>query len=479
MTQSSNNKPEKHAGGRPRKGSLEFRSGSWHGRLTVTVDGESIRKWFDLETDNRAVARRKLARVVAQQHPTSIEAVAVLAAHEETYAELSKRVGASRRLEGLADCRTEESRESVWVTPEIGHLVIGAVRPEHIAGIYENARAKGRSLSLLRNLRTVLQSRFNTAIEEEIIHGSPVDRVRIPKAKVDRRERAVLTDSEFRIYLSWTHPEKRRQLAVVERQCMSALACMFGGLRTGDIHALQWTHLDTSNEGAFTWGMALRRKTARPQRITVPIGLRPILKDWWARSGKPTTGHVFPPLRGKRAVKDETTGATHEKKMVSHAHAMRRDLQAAFIAYRKANPKVLAEVLDTFCPAKDSMRWKELFHGTEFTRPVNFHSWRRKFVQALAAMGMNAQQAQQLAGHADLGAHERYLRTTRDMLTIPDAALPDLTTRVLPQSWAKLEAPDSQPSIILEPTLGLEPRTCGLRNRCSTAELSWQGPQGY
>ncbi len=178
-------------------------------------------------------------------------------------------------------------------------------------------------------------------------------------------------------------------------------------------------------------------------------------------------------------MKDETTGATHEKKMVSHAHAMRRDLQAAFVAHREANATLPAEILDTFVPAVGSARWLELFEETEFTRPVDFHSWRRKFVQALADMGMNAQQAQKLAGHSDLAAHERYLRTTRDTLTIPDAALPDLTTRVLPQTWAKLEAPDSQPSIILEPTLGLEPRTCGLRNRCSTAELSWQGPEGY
>jgi hypothetical protein len=36
---------QKHAGGRPRKGSLEFRGKTWHARLTVTVDGEAVRKW--------------------------------------------------------------------------------------------------------------------------------------------------------------------------------------------------------------------------------------------------------------------------------------------------------------------------------------------------------------------------------------------------------------------------------------------------
>ena len=70
----------------------KFRGGTWHARLTVTVDGESIRKWFDLETDNRAVARRKMARLLAQRQAPTIEAASVEVARAETYAELAKRV---------------------------------------------------------------------------------------------------------------------------------------------------------------------------------------------------------------------------------------------------------------------------------------------------------------------------------------------------------------------------------------------------
>ncbi len=208
--------------------------------------------------------------------------------------------------------------------------------------------------------------------------------------------------------------------------------------------------------------MALRKKTARPQRIEVPESLRPILRDWWTRAGKPTTGHVFPPLRGKRAGKDEKTGVTHAKTGVSHAEAMRRDVQAAFTAHRKANANVPAEVLDTFCPAAKQPRWIELFEKTEFTRPMDFHSWRRKFVQALADMGMNAQQAQKLAGHSDLAAHERYLRTSARTLQIPSGALPDLTTRVLPQAQPKLEAPVLESSMFIAPPARVERATFGL-----------------
>ena len=118
------------------------------------------------------------------------------------------------------------------------------------------------------------------------------------------------------------------------------------------------------------WPYARRRRD--PQRIEVPEALRPILRDWWTRAGKPTTGHVFPPLRGKRVDPDDKTGASHQKTGVSHAAAMRRDLQAAFIAHRKAHPNVQAEVLDGFCPAKDSERWKELFKANGVQAPGGF-----------------------------------------------------------------------------------------------------------
>lgn len=206
---------------------------------------------------------------------------------------------------------------------------------------------------------------------------------------------------------------------------------MTAGLRTGDLHVLQWSGFDTEG-GAFTWGTAPRRKTARPQRIAVPEALSPILRDWWERQGMPSVGLVFPALRGKRAGEGTKT-------RVSHADALRRDLQAAFKAYRAQHAELGNAVLDEVVPGEASPRWAELFKETELTRPVDFHSWRRRFVQVLSDIGMSAQQAQKLAGHADLSAHERYLRTSARLLEIPNEAMPDLSLRVLPQSLPKPE----------------------------------------
>jgi integrase len=454
MAQDSNStKPNK--GGRPRKGSIQYRGRTWYAVLTVTIDGESMRKWVRLDTDNKAIARRKLARLL-KDTPGSLDGLTEAAQSPEAYKELADRVGASRKVAGIADTYSEELREKHWILDEIGHLPVTAIRSDHIAGIYENARAAGKSLSHLRHLRAVLRTRFMVALQEEMIASSPVDRVKLPKVKIDRRERAVVTDVELAIYLAWLPERERAQLGVLERQTMSALARMFGGLRAGDIHSLDWTRFDTKN-GAFTWGIAPRRKTARPQRITVPESLRPILKDWWMRAGKPSEGLVFPALRGKRA-------GVGEKIRVGHAAALRRDLKAAFKAYREVNANLGPAVLDTIVPAEDSPRWVELFEETELTRPVDFHSWRRRFVQALADTGVNAQQAQKLAGHADLTAHERYLRSSAKTLTIPAGALPLLGVSWKPSSKLICSAPD--PSMF-----------CSGSTRIRTEDLRIKNPQ--
>jgi len=213
-------------GGRPRKGSLEWRGGTWCGRVTVTVDGVSIRRWVRLETDNKVVARRKLARVLNEGN-RDLGLVQSSAARGETYSDLATRVGARRKAEGIVDTESEDGRERKWIIPEIGHLLLTAIKGEHVAGIYEHARVNGKSLSHLRHLRAIMRSRFEVALAEDIIQQSPMARVRIPKAKIDRRERAVLSDTELFIYLSWTHPLEHRRFAVIERQAMSALARMF------------------------------------------------------------------------------------------------------------------------------------------------------------------------------------------------------------------------------------------------------------
>jgi integrase len=449
----------KHPGGRPRKGTLEWRGKSWYGRLTVNVDGEAIRKWVDLGTAHRTVARRKLARMVAGELPVE------QARQDETYADLAARVQKDRRAQGIRDVRTEELRERIHILPHLGPLAVTSIKPSHVRTLLEDAQAKGKSHGTLRHIYRIVSGRLAVAWREELIPENPASRVKVPTGKVDRRERAVLTDQELGLYLAWQHPDEHRQSAVRERQTMACVARCFGGLRTGDLHSLRWESFETDG-GRFSHGWAPRRKTARPQLLEVPAMLRPILGDWWQRAGRPTSGLVFPALLGKHAGKGEKVG-------VSHAEAMRRDLRRAFgIEVPKSEERKRGEktvTVHTWTQAREpTPRERELLEGTDTVRPVDFHSWRRAFNQALADAGTNAQQAQALAGHSSLEAHQRYLTNTAKMRRMPLAALPAI--RVLPLLVAKLPSPANESSLFTARPAGLEPATSGLeRHRTSTA----------
>ena len=169
--------------------------------------------------------------------------------------------------------------------------------------------------------------------------------------------------------------------------------------------------------------MALRKKTARPQRIEVPESLRP-----FCVTGGREQANQRPGMCSRRSVASGLAKMRRQalptrrpgSAMPSHAARRASGIHCAPQGQCQRTGRSAA----TFCPAAKQPRWIELFEKTEFTRPMDFHSWRRKFVQALADMGMNAQQAQKLAGHSDLAAHERYLRTSARTLQIPSGALP-------------------------------------------------------
>src|SRR5690606_39190353 len=126
-----------------------------------------------------------------------------------------------------------------------------------------------------------------------------------------------------------------------------------------------------------------RAKGGRTQRLAVPAMLRPILRDWWEHYGRPREGLVFPARRGARV--------GEVKRQVSHAEALRRDLRRVFglevltAETRPRSGKRGPVTCYVWKPSGRDMtpRERELLEETEWTLPVDFHSWRRAFNQAL------------------------------------------------------------------------------------------------
>jgi hypothetical protein len=132
-------------------------------------------------------------------------------------------------------------------------------------------------------------------------------------------------------------------------------------------------------------------------------------------------GLIFPSRRGERAGK--------EKRKVSHAAALREDLRRAFGIVRPIAKTITCsngrQMTKTEWELAREMtpRERELLEPGAYTKPVDWHSCRRAYTQALADAGATAQQATALAGHASLSAHARYLARS-GALQAPPGSMP-------------------------------------------------------
>lgn len=68
-------------------------------------------------------------------------------------------------------------------------------------------------------------------------------------------------------------------------------------------------------------------------------------------------------------------------------------------------------------------RERELFTLTEFTKPVDFHSFRRQFKQSLADANIDIQVSMALSGATDPSAHRRYLNNASKARQLPEGSL--------------------------------------------------------
>ncbi|HEY3236473.1 MAG TPA: hypothetical protein VGJ84_17270, partial [Polyangiaceae bacterium] len=128
----------KGKGGRPRNGHLELRGKNWWAQLTVTVDGESVRKWFNLNTDSKPVARRKMARLIKElaNGGTPLE-LTEQAKRAEYFGEACERVHQQRVTDGVKVAKDEIARLRAYAMPDFGQIEVTKIASKHINAIYD------------------------------------------------------------------------------------------------------------------------------------------------------------------------------------------------------------------------------------------------------------------------------------------------------------------------------------------------------
>jgi integrase len=435
---------------RARTGTLELRKGIWHAVLTVDRDGRAVRDRYNLDTTDRPTAERRKVKLLAD-----------LAAGR-TVDEASVRAGAPDTVKAYADSIGERLSEGdranlrLHVLPGLGSMFLSDVQPAHVKAVRDKVIAAkvrrgtaGKVLGAARRL-------FAGAVEDELLEQNPASDVRLPKQRGADREivkpRAILTDPEIVRFLMCEDAD-------LEVRTLAAVSRMEGGMRTSDLHAWTWSMLDLD---AFASCTIPRTKTAEPTVLEVPEMLRPVLRGWWERAGRPVAGPVFPVRKGDRA-------GERKARANSYAERLRRELFRAGVVRlspvevplrRQGQRSDLGKQPGSTMPAPNPR--DPLYFETDTSLPVDFHSFRRAFNTALAVAGVNVQKAMKLAGHSDAATHMRYVMAAPEMRQIPDAALPQL-----PRGTIRGDDYPSPPSGSAARHRGFEPLAFGSGGRRS------------
>lgn len=388
---------EKAKTGPEATGGLVWRKKGWGGRVRVLVDGEYVRKVIDLGTKDKAVARRKLAKLV------------------ESAGEPEKHVPKVLLSDFFDVCAEElsigdQANIRLHIVDAIGDVPLSEIKFSHIRAVRDKvskSMSHGSAIKILGGLRRLL----DLAREAEHIDANPALGVRIRRPRGEARpiekQRAILMDEELDTLL---HCEA----VDLELRMLSVCARIVGGMRTSEVIRWDWSMIDRVH---FAACFVLRSKTAEAQALDVPEVLRPWLRFWWERAGCPDSGPVFPVRHGK------TAGGFKAKRGTSFAKRLRKGLLKAGIDRH------------------------ELHHETATTLPADFHSFRRLFCTVLASSGVNEQTARRLANHKDAKTHQRYIGAIPEARRIPEAAVPKLGTLTgqAPKTAAKSEASPKRP----------------------------------
>jgi integrase len=390
---------------RKRTGTLVEKPSGFFAKMWITREGVTRREWINLETTDRTLARRKMAKLQRMLDEGQLVAEAKAAVQApETVASYALSWCERREAAGIVMARDEKHNLEAHVLPVTGKtLALARFNDSHAADVLEAARDKGLGHETVRKIRAVMSRMFKRARKDKLVAINPIDDVEMPEGlKKDKRPRVILSDDEIRTYLAAPKCDLELKMLVL-------VARTEGGMRTSELVRWDWSMLDRIG---FAFCSIPRAKTGEIQALEIPDVLRAFLRAWWVRAGSPSSGPVFPVRRG------ENRGGFKKGRGTSFAHRLRRDLFRAGAVRAEAvrGPK------NTLLPNPAD----PLFFDTKVSRKVDFHSCRRAFNTALAEAGVNVQHAMHLASHSDAKTHMGYVMHTEAMKRIPVAAMPVL-----------------------------------------------------
>lgn len=415
--------------GRPRKPHVERnRDGSCSVRTTIDVDGRAVRKQFKTGTADRTVAR-----VIGKAAAAGGD-IEALTHKGQTFREHAERiVGESTiRTKGT---RLQRLRDYAY--PEMGHLSVETIKVAHVKACLDRAAERNGWTGKVRHLKNDISAVLGTLYEEQALPENVARRIsfrrkdnslggkRIVRSTLPR---IILRDEEFERLVAFLLEEGGGVLGELGMLCLCAR--MLGGMRTSDLHAWRWEHVDIAHwlEASVprpkTMGQEVDGDDYRlePYRLDVD-GIRqlvPHLIAWWRKNGCRSEGPIFPVRRGARY-------GEHKLRGTSYARELREALWRAGVV-RPEPGYALARTEEerrALCALQSGMKGKR--------SAVDFHSFRRAFVTATANSGISFAESQRLADHADPRTHDRYV-DKGGVRVVPEKAVPRISAAAVAKS---------------------------------------------
>lgn len=263
--------------GRPRTGGkLKLTSKGYAFRGTFTVEGESVKRTVYLDTFDPAVAKIRRRKALEADAPPSAPGgtrETTLAEYAEEW--LKKRTAAMAPYErGLW--------EHVW-RPRLGERPIKALRRPDFQGVLDDcstgrikpkprphrkAQAERYGHQSLVHLRSLMVRILGSALRDELVDVNRAALTTIPEdATRDGRPRAVLTDHEIAALVACPDVDAEIKILVLVSRTV-------GGLRAGDLNALDWGAFGPEF-GTLTFVRSkTRKRRPLPETHAVPEDVR-------------------------------------------------------------------------------------------------------------------------------------------------------------------------------------------------------------
>ncbi len=199
-------------------------------------------------------------------------------------------LGARDRTHRAAAC--DRYRWRKHLAPDFGHLRPGEVDPARIRAFAQAKLAEGLSAGTVRILLSLLSGLFTELVEEGKAQSNPARG--LPRAT--RRLVKPTHDPRTTPFIEKLGDVRRIYLDLPEPLNIAYAIGALAGLRTGEVFALQWEHVDLQARR-----MHVRESVAGPLKDkdsrVVPIldGLLPVLIEWKLQTGG--EGRIIPPMR--------------------------------------------------------------------------------------------------------------------------------------------------------------------------------------